>query len=75
MAKYKQWGRFEEIKTETELDDLTRKQLKAALDRMDTREMGQDMEIYGAINILNLVCMVAFASDPALLEACKCGPS
>ena len=71
MGEYKQWGRLEEIKTEGELDDMPRKQLKAGLDRMDTGGAGQDMEIYGTMNILNLVCLVAFASDPALLEAVK----
>ena len=71
MHEYKQWGNLEKSKTEGELNDIPRKQLKAALDRMETGGMNQDMEICGTMNILNLVCLVAFASDPALLKRVK----
>jgi len=67
MGDYKQWGRVREVQNETEPSNLSRTQLQAALDHLEA-ELSSGKAGHGAMSILSLVCMVTFASEPALLE-------
>jgi len=70
MGDYKQWGRVKGVQTKTESNNLSRIQLKAALDNLEA-ELSSGKAGHGAMNILSLVCMVTLALEPDLFEKIK----